>query len=158
MGKTRTRSIAIFAIAFLAFCASCQGKAQPRLPEAEIAIKGRTIRVELARSPKEQERGLMFRQELGKDRGMLFVFAEDERQSFWMKNTLIPLSIAYISSSGRIEDIFDMEPLSLAPVKTSHYVRYALEVPRGYFGEIGAAVGDQVELPEELEGPSFSAR
>lgn len=150
MGRANTRLITFAAAVLLSLCAACQDKAQPRLREADIVLKGRTIRVELARSPAEQQRGLMFRKEIGKDRGMLFVFPEDQQLSFWMRNTLIPLSIAYISSSGRIEDIFDMEPLSEAPVKTSHWVRYALEVPQGYFRELGAEVGDLVTLPDAL--------
>ena len=80
---------------------------------------------------------------------MLFVYADEEARSFWMKNTLIPLSIAYIDSEGRIVDIQDMNPLDDEP---PHYVsaepaRYALEVNQGFFEERGVKVGDKAELP-----------
>lgn len=107
------------------------------------------VRVEIADEPAEQQRGLMYRTALGEDRGMLFVFDRERRLSFWMRNTLIPLSIAYIDSEGRIVDIQDMKPLDDAP---PHYVSaepamYALEVNRGFFEEHEVDVGDTVELP-----------
>lgn len=108
------------------------------------------VRVEIADEPDEQARGLMDRTALGRDRGMLFVFPDEKERSFWMKNTLIPLSIAYIDSEGRIVDIQDMKPLDDDP---PHYVsaepaRYALEVNQGFFDENGVKVGDRAELPE----------
>ncbi|MGB3632459.1 MAG: DUF192 domain-containing protein, partial [Rubrobacteraceae bacterium] len=93
--------------------------------------------------------GLMNRTSLGEDRGMLFVFEEEATLSFWMKNTLIPLSVAYIDSEGRIVDIQKMEPLDDDP---PHYAsaepaQYALEVNQGFFEERGVEVGDMAELP-----------
>lgn len=146
--KHATRFIAISVLVLVAAFSACAAKAQKRLPEATVRIKGKAIKVELARSAKEREMGLMFRTSLSDGEGMLFVFDEDQQLSFWMKNTSLPLSIAYLSSSGRIEDILDMKPFSEDAVRTSHYVRYALEVPQGYFGRIGAAVGDQADLGE----------
>jgi uncharacterized protein len=136
----------IVALSALALLAACADKAQKRLPEASIRIKGRAIQVELARTDKEREMGLMFRKALSDGAGMLFIFDEDQQLSFWMKNTSLPLSIAYVSAAGRIEDILDMKPFCEDSVKTHHYVRYAIEVPQGYFGRIGAAAGDQVDL------------
>ena len=78
--------------------------------------------------------------------GMLFVFDKDERLRFWMKDTPHPLSIAYIDSSGRIRNIYDMTPFSLAPVKSTVSVRYALEVPRGWFDRVNIKVGDTLAL------------
>jgi uncharacterized membrane protein (UPF0127 family) len=107
------------------------------------------VRVEIADDTPEQMRGLMYRTALAEDRGMLFVFDEEQELSFWMKNTLIPLSIAFVDSEGRIVDIQDMKPLDDDP---PHYVsaepaRYALEVNRGFFEERGIKVGDSAELP-----------
>jgi uncharacterized membrane protein (UPF0127 family) len=107
------------------------------------------VRVEIADDTSEQMRGLMHRTALTENRGMLFVFPDEEIRSFWMKNTLIPLSIAYIDSEGRIVDIQDMKPLDDDP---PHYVsaepaRYALEVNRGFFEERGVKVEDRAELP-----------
>jgi uncharacterized membrane protein (UPF0127 family) len=107
------------------------------------------VRVEIADDTSEQMRGFMHRTALAEDRGMLFVFPDEQIRSFWMKNTLIPLSIAYIDSEGRIVDIQDMKSLDDDP---PHYVsaepaRYALEVNQGFFEERGMKVGDRAELP-----------
>jgi uncharacterized membrane protein (UPF0127 family) len=86
----------------------------------------------------------MYRKNIPDGTGMLFVFDRDQVLTFWMKNTLVPLSIAYISSDGRIIDILDMESQSLKPVVSSRSVRYALEVPQGYFNRVGIREGDRV--------------
>ncbi len=124
----------------------------PDLPVVTIDASGGEnveVRVEIADGPFERARGLMYRKSLGEDRGMLFVFSRDQELSFWMKNTRIPLSIAYIDSKGRITDILDMKPLDDKP---PHYVssepaQYALEVNQGFFDEHGVKVGDHAELP-----------
>ena len=108
------------------------------------------VRVEIADEPDEQATGLMARTALGEGRGMLFVFPSEEVRSFWMKDTLIPLSIAYMDAEGRIVDIQDMKALDDEP---PHYVsakpaRYALEVNRGFFDGSGVEVGDRARLPE----------
>jgi uncharacterized protein len=108
------------------------------------------VRVEVADDLAEQAKGLMDRTALGENRGMLFVYPEERALSFWMKNTLIPLSIAFIDSQRRIIDIQDMKPLDDKP---PHYVsaepaQYALEVNRGFFEQRGVKIGDHVELPE----------
>jgi uncharacterized membrane protein (UPF0127 family) len=114
------------------------------------------VRAEIADDGFERARGLMYRTALAEDRGMLFIFEgmlftfeEEQTLSFWMKNTLIPLSIAFIDSEGRIVDIQDMKPLDDDP---PHYVsaepaRYALEVNQGFFEEHGVREGDRAELP-----------
>jgi uncharacterized membrane protein (UPF0127 family) len=108
------------------------------------------VRVEIADGPFEQQRGLMYRTSLGEDRGMLFVFQREQPLSFWMKNTRIPLSIAYIDSKGRITDILDMKPLDDKPPHyvSSEPVQYALEVNQGFFDEHGVKVGDTARLPD----------
>lgn len=105
-----------------------------------------TVSVELAMSPGEQETGLMFRKELQDGRGMLFVYDTDRKLAFWMKNTIIPLSIAYLGSDGTIKEICDMKPLSLEPIESGHYVRYALEAPLGWFERVGLKPGDRFDL------------
>ena len=107
------------------------------------------VRVEVADDLAEQAKGLMDRTALGEKRGMLFVYPEEQALSFWMKNTLIPLSIAFIDSQRRIIDIQAMKPLDDEP---PHYVsaepaQYALEVNRGFFKQRGVKIGDRVELP-----------
>ena len=108
-----------------------------------------TVRVEIADDAEEMARGLMGRTALAEGAGMLFAYPEERELSFWMKNTLIPLSIAFMDSEGRIVDIQDMEALDDTP---PHYAsaepaRYALEVNKGFFDERGVEVGDRVRLP-----------
>jgi uncharacterized protein len=128
------------------------GQKTPELPTVTIHASCGEVRVwvEVADDPAEQAKGLMYRKTLGENRGMLFVYPEERELSFWMKNTLIPLSIAFIDSKRRIIDIQDMKPLDDRP---PHYVssepaQYALEVNRGFFEKRGVKVGDRVELPQ----------
>jgi uncharacterized protein len=128
------------------------GERTPELPTVTIhASCGEVrVRVEVADDPAEQAKGLMDRTTLGENRGMLFVFPEERERSVWMKDTQIPLSIAFIDSEGRIVDILNMKPLDDRP---PHYVssepaQYALEVNQGFFEKRGVKVGDRVGLPQ----------
>lgn len=116
------------------------------LKSKEITINQWKITVEIADTRESQEKGLMNRKSLDEDKGMLFVYDRDSRKSFWMKNTLIPLSIAYIAADGTIREIYDMEPLSTRTVDSRYSVRYALEVNQGAFQRHGIKVGDKVEF------------
>ncbi|HSV96057.1 MAG TPA: DUF192 domain-containing protein [Spirochaetota bacterium] len=103
--------------------------------------------IETARSEAEKERGLMHRKNLEKNSGMLFIFAQEQYLNFWMKNTHIPLSIAYIGENGIIRDMQDMRPLDTSVTYPSRYpALYALEVNRGWFAENGIVPGCRVEL------------
>jgi uncharacterized membrane protein (UPF0127 family) len=123
----------------------------PRLDQRDLSIRRAEgppvpIRVELARTTAEKNRGLMHRKSLADGKGMLFVFDRDEILSFWMKDTLIPLSIAFIARDGRILEIRDMRPLDTTTVRSSRSARYALEAPQGWFGRAGIAPGDSLLL------------
>jgi uncharacterized protein len=111
------------------------------------------VEVEIADERAEQQRGLMERTELAENAGMLFVFDREEPRSFWMRNTLIPLSIAYIASDGRIVDIQDMQPLDETSHPSAAPAQYALEVNQGFFAERGIEAGNEVEIPD-LPGSS----
>jgi len=111
------------------------------------------VTVEIARTDEERAKGLMFRKNLPDGEGMLFVFDRDQQLSFWMKNTIIPLSIAYIASDGHIIEIKDMQPNDLNSVKSSRSVRYALEVPQGWFGRANVKTGDVVKIDLSLLNP-----
>ena len=115
----------------------------PRL--TPISIKGEALFAEVVDTPEAMSRGLMYRKELAGNRGMLFVYEEERLLSFWMANTSIPLSIAFISVDGTIVDIQDMAPFD----RTSHVsdapALYALEVNQGWFRDKGIHVGDKVE-------------
>lgn len=100
------------------------------------------VYVEIADTPELRARGLMNREALAEDRGMLFIFEQDVQVPFWMKDTLIPLSIAFIAADGTIVDIKDMQPLDLSLVYSQAPYRYALEVNQGFFTARGIGIGD----------------
>ena len=112
-------------------------------------LDGKTIpiRVELARSIREMSKGYMGREHIPEGTGMLFMFKRDEKLSFWMKNTPTPLSIAFINSNGEIREIRNMTPFSRESVNSSEPVRYALEVPQGWFERNNIGTGCIIKLP-----------
>ncbi len=145
-GVARTgRTVAVIIASIL--CLGCPGK--EKLPVVTVMIGNSSFTLEVARTPEEQRVGLMHRKKMDLDHGMLFVFSEDRRLSFWMKDTLIPLSIAYIDSTGVIRELHDMEPGSLRPIESDVSVRYAIELNRGAFSAAGARIGDRILLPPE---------
>jgi uncharacterized protein len=115
-----------------------------------LTIAGERLLVEVADTPESRQVGLMHRTELGERHGMLFVFDESAHRTFWMKDTHVPLSIAYIDERWTIREILDMEPLSLEPVPSRVPVRYALEVNRNTFERLGIRVGARVVISDEL--------
>lgn len=108
--------------------------------------------VEVADDLDEQMRGLMFRRRLAENAGMIFVFESDHLTGFIMKDTRIPLSIAFISADGTIIDIQDMEPLTLNSRRPDRVYRHAIEVNQGWFERNAIEVGDRVVLPEWISG------
>ncbi|MCL2293386.1 MAG: DUF192 domain-containing protein [Spirochaetes bacterium] len=137
-----------FLLCLTAVFIGCNSAAENRVDI--VVINGHVLNVEIAETERARRTGLMHRKTLDWDSGMLFVFETDRRLSFWMKNTYIPLSIAFISSDGIIREIQDMTPHSLEPVVSRNFVRFALEVNQGYFEASGIRVGDRVTLPEEF--------
>lgn len=109
-----------------------------------------TISAEIAKTNEDRARGYMERKKIPEGTGMLFVFERDQVLSFWMKNTPTPLSIAYIDSKGKIRDIFHMEPYCLDSIISTVSVRYALEVPQGWFEKNGIKKGDYLNLPSHF--------
>ncbi len=103
------------------------------LPTVALSVGLYVIQAEVASTPATRTRGLMFRKSMPASHGMLFVFPEREQQCFWMKNTLIPLSIAFLDDQGAIVNIADMQPLSEDSHCSARPVRYALEVNQGWF-------------------------
>ena len=136
-------------VLFLCFSFIACGPQKLAVRELSIERDGRQVAVvkaEIARTQEERSQGLMHRKKLPDGEGMLFVFERDAVQSFWMKNTLIPLSIAFITYDGRIVEIKDMHPGNLNSVASSRSVRYALEVPQGWFSRAGVQNGDVVKI------------
>jgi len=128
----------------LAAAACAQGQAQPRLPTVPLAIGKHTLVAEIAATPETRERGLMFRYDMKENEGMLFVFPTARRQSFWMKNTPLPLSIAFIDARGLILNIRDMMPFTTDGHPSEGEALYALEMNRGWFARHGIQAGDRV--------------
>ncbi len=117
------------------------------LPAAVISIKGQDLFVELAFTPDARSCGLSNRYALGETNGMLFLFPESGKRTFWMKNTHIPLSIAFMDDAGNIVNIHQMEPDQTSTTYHSFQsVRYALEVNQGWFTLHGIRTGDRVEM------------
>jgi uncharacterized membrane protein (UPF0127 family) len=131
-----------------------QETAQPPLPTVTLkAENGRTITAEVADEDHERAAGLMFREKLAPDSGMLFVMPRPSRAAFWMKNTPIPLSIAYIDASGTILEIHDMKPHDEKTVRSVFpNVAYALEMEQGWFARAGVNPGERLKGLPPLSG------
>jgi len=119
-----------------------QAGAQPS--EIELDVGGHALTAEIAIRPEQLERGLMFRRMLPENRGMLFVFAAPKILHFWMKNTYLPLSIAFINADGVIIEIADMKPQTTVIHSSRAPAKFALEVNRGWFRRHGVAAGATV--------------
>jgi uncharacterized membrane protein (UPF0127 family) len=145
------RATLLFVLAVLAAgCARSASSDPERLP-SELTIGTAVLHVEVAATPKARVRGLMGRSELPADQGMAFVFDQPTIGRFWMKDTLIPLSIAFWDERNRVVAILDMQPCRTDPCPTygpdRPYVG-AVEVNLGYFEDHGIQVGDHVELTQ----------
>lgn len=115
-----------------------------RLPIETLIVGNVRITAEIAATPEDRSEGLMFRESLPEDHGMLFIYPREVPLSFWMRNTPLPLSIAFADAGGRIVRIAAMEPYSDAPVPSGYPARYALEMRRGWFQQRGVFVGDSI--------------
>ncbi|HBT31853.1 MAG TPA: hypothetical protein DEB15_02955 [Pusillimonas sp.] len=120
-------------------------RAQTILPTTELSINQITVQTEIAATPASLQRGLMYRESLPANHGMLFVFNQPQLQCFWMKNTPLPLSIAFINQTGAIIHIADMQPLSEQTHCPPGEISYALEMEQGWFNRYGITTGAKVE-------------
>jgi uncharacterized membrane protein (UPF0127 family) len=126
--------------------AVCHSEVKRNKEILPISVAGIDLKVELAITPEEHVLGLMYRDKLEDNEGMLFVFPKEEILSFWMKNTSIPLSIAFIKANGRIVQIESMDPYSLDTHVSKEKVKYALEVKEGWFRMHNVKEGDIVRM------------
>lgn len=148
------KNFLLFIVILQAALVSC--KDDSRLPTMELMIQrgdGSEVAVvaEIADTQETRNRGFMEREQIPDGTGMLFVFERDQILRFWMKNTPHPLSIAYIDSTGKIRDIYHMTPFSMANWTSTVSVRYALEVPQGWFEKKSITVGDKVVIPGKTD-------
>jgi uncharacterized membrane protein (UPF0127 family) len=118
---------------------------QPKLPTIALNAGIHVIRAEVAQSPEERMLGLMFRSSMPVNDGMLFAFEQAGVQCFWMKNTLLPLSAAFVADDGRIVNIEDMQPQTEASHCSAKPVRFVLEMNQGWFARRGIKPGSRLQ-------------
>jgi hypothetical protein len=155
------RALALLALLLVFFASACSGTAaapEAAAPEAAppgtipLTIGEHRLYVELAATRQERRQGLMFREEMPPNGGMLFVFPSEQPRSFWMKDTPLPLSIAFLDAERRIINIADMQPFDTSSHPSAGPAKYALEVHQGWFAERGIEAGAlcEFELPADL--------
>jgi uncharacterized protein len=141
-------------LALLAGNAAAQGVPQD-LPAITLQAGMHNIRAAVARTPEQRQTGLMFRREMAQHEGMLFVFDEASPQCFWMKNTLLPLSIAFVADDGTVVNVDEMKPQTLDSHCSTKPVRYVLEMNQGWFAKRGIGPGYRLGSPG---GKPFGSR
>jgi uncharacterized membrane protein (UPF0127 family) len=143
--KNTVHRWALFALALSLCAAVARAQDQPQdLPAATLRVGMHNIRAQLALTPLQRQIGLMYRQSMPTHEGMLFVFEEPQPQCFWMRNTLIPLSIAFLADDGTVVNIADMQPQSDDSHCSAKPVRYALEMNQGWFAKRGVKPGTRI--------------
>lgn len=136
------------------FVWSCWAQTNPQteLPRVTLSAGMHLIQAQVAQSPEQRAVGLMYRREMPANEGMLFIFEQPAGQCFWMKNTLLPLTAAFIADDGRIVNLADMKPQSTDSHCSARPVRYVLEMHQGWFARRGIQAGFK------LSGPPFDER
>ena len=128
-----------------------QDQAQTGLPRTNLTAGFHQIEVQVASTPAQQSTGLMYRAEMPQHEGMLFIFPEAKQQCFWMKNTLIPLTAAFVADDGTVVNLEDMQPKTAQSHCSTKPVRFVLEVNQGWFMKKGLKAGVR------LVGPPFKS-
>lgn len=148
----RHRAASLVALLFLSSfnvaCAAAPTEAVNKVTfkQANIQVAGRNLQVEFADSAALRARGLMFRKSLCDDCGMLFKFTPSRQVAMWMKNTYVPLDVAYFRKDGTITDIKPLQPQDLTSVRSSGAISYALEMNQGWFAKHKVSVGDKIQI------------
>ena len=134
-------TIVAFVLLMVAACSSGEDRLVLHTAKGDFSFT-----VEIADTNEERAKGLMFRNELAADAGMLFDYGKEQEASFWMQNTLIPLDMIFIGADGVVKTIHvNAKPLDTTPIPSGVPVRFVLEIPGGRSREIGLAVGDRME-------------
>ncbi|MDB5943961.1 MAG: hypothetical protein JWQ13_3527 [Ramlibacter sp.] len=131
-------------LAALVSCAAFAQEAQMNLPRVKLSVGMHQIDAQLARTNDERATGLMYRKEMPQHEGMLFVFEQPSKQCFWMKNTLLPLSAAFVADDGTVVNVEDMRPQTLDSHCSLREVRYVLEMNQGWFARKGIKAGAKI--------------
>ena len=125
------------------FMMSAQAQQQPQtdLPRTQLSVGLYKIDTQIAQTPQQREIGLMFRKEMPQAEGMIFVFEQPATQCFWMRNTILPLTAAFVADDGRIVNLVDMQPMTENSHCSAKPVRLALEMNQGWFAKRGIKPG-----------------
>lgn len=142
----KSRTLATFALlsGLLVNSLTWAQDAAQKLPAIRLNAGMHIIQAEVAQTPAQRSIGLMHRPTMGPNEGMLFIFEQASPQCFWMKNTLLPLSIAFLADDGTVVNIEDMKPQSLESHCSSKPVRFALEMNVGWFAKRGVKPGSKI--------------
>ena len=146
------RTLSIAAVALLPLAAAAQDQPQTNLPRVQLQAGMHNIQAQVAVTPDQRATGLMHRREMPQHEGMLFVFEQPSVQCFWMKNTLLPLSIAFLADDGTVGNLAEMKPQTLDGHCSDKPVRLVLEMNQGWFAKRGIKPG------YKLAGAPFGAR
>lgn len=156
MNPTRAAGWGLFllAVGLLGGCAEGTGSDMPiHLRAVEMKLGGKAFTLEVADTPGTRETGLMRRDSMPADHGMLFVFEGDERRGFWMKNTRIPLDIIYVNAAGRVVSIKQMKAYDTSTTSSDGPAKYAVELNWGVAEGTGLRPGDRIDIPPTARDP-----
>lgn len=128
----------------MALAALAQGTPQTTLPRIKLQAGMFQIDAQVAQTPEQRNTGLMFRTEMPQHEGMLFVFEQPATQCFWMKNTLLPLTAAFVADDGTIVNLADMKPQTTDAHCSTKPVRFVLEMHQGWFAKKGLKAGSRL--------------
>lgn len=145
-----TKRVLLACLALAWHCATPAQEGPQSLPTIRLSVGIHNIQAQLAQTPDQRAIGLMFRATMPANEGMLFAFDAPAKQCFWMKNTLLPLSAAFIADNGTVVNIEDMKPQTLDSHCSQQPVRYVLEMNVGWFTKRGIKAGSK------LAGPPFA--
>jgi uncharacterized protein len=120
---------------------AAQDEPQLKLQRIKISAGMHQIDTQLAQTPEQRQTGLMWRKEMPQHEGMLFIFEQPSQQCFWMKNTFVPLTAAFVADDGTIVNLEDMKPQTTEPHCSTKPVRYVLEMNKGWFAKKGIKAG-----------------
>jgi uncharacterized membrane protein (UPF0127 family) len=148
--KLFSQCVLALTMGFTALAVSAQGVPQTQLPRVTLNAGMHLIQVQLAQDFEQRQIGLMWRKEMPQNEGMLFVFEQPAMQCFWMRNTLIPLTAAFVADDGTIVNLVDMKPMNDASHCSAKPVRFVLEMNQGWFAKRNIQAGFK------LTGPAFS--
>jgi len=145
------RCLSALLFSLLAGFSSAQDAPQEDLPRAQLTIRQQMIEVQLAATPEQRQIGLMYRKVLPENEGMLFIYQDDAVRCFWMRNTPLPLTAAFIDKQGIIVYLTDMQPLTDKAHCSERPVRYVLEMPQGWFEK------HDIKADDRLKGEFFES-